>query len=244
MKNFMKNLSKMLDENAPTILSIMAIGGVITTGLFAANAALEAKKILEEEDEDIPKTEAIAKTWQCYIPPVVSGAITITAIIASDRINKSRILALASAYALSNENAKKYRDKVIKELGNRTDQKITDSIAKDKCKDIDTGKTTMQLNQGQIWCVEGLTGQLFPCDQATIYKAVAEINKSLNGNGWVALNDFLYDIGCRQSRIGDSIGWHSEHGAIEVNFTSCLTKDNVPCLVLNYSTLPTEVPWS
>lgn len=244
MKNFIKNLSKMLDENAPTILSIMAIGGVITTGLFAANAALEAQRILEEEKEDIPKTEAIAKTWQCYIPPIVSGAITITAIIASDRINKSRIVALASAYVLSNENAKKYRDKVIKELGERNHQKVVDKVNADKVKEVDTRQYHRQLSDGQIWCMESLTGQVFPSDMKKIYEGVSYVNKQLMDSCWVPLNEFLYNIGGTNCRIGDEVGWDTTGGALDVNFTSCLTKDNVPCMVINYNNLPTEVRWA
>lgn len=244
MKNFMKNLSKMLDENTPTILSIMAIGGVITTGLLAANAALEAQKILEEEDKDISKTEEMAKTWQCYIPPIVSGAITITAIVASDRINKSRIVALASAYALSNDNAKKYRDKVVKKLGEKEHKKITDDVNVDKVKPIDTGASGMTLGAGEIWCVDSITGQLFPSTLEKIYRAASNANKMLTNEQWCSFSDFLYDIGGRQSRMTDSIGWSVDRGSVDVNFTSCLTKDNVPCMVINYSTLPSEVRWA
>lgn len=240
MKQFWKDLSKAFDDNAPTILSILAIGGVITTGILAANSALEAKKVLEEaKNQPETKTEAIAKTWQCYVPPVVSGAITIAAIVASDRMNKSRIMALASAYALSNKNAKEYRDKVKEMLGEKTDQKIKDEIGKKKASEI-SGVTAPE---GKMICIDSMTGQQFISSIDDIQRAAANVNRALVRDSWCSFSDFLYDIGARQSKMADGLGWHVEQGGIEVNFTSCLTADNVPALVINYSEEPNDAPW-
>lgn len=55
---------------------------------------------------------------------------------------------------------------------------------------------------------------------------------------YISLNDFYYEIGLRNTSIGDDIGWNINEGFIDLYFSSQLDEENVPCIVLNYQLAP------
>lgn len=248
IKEIIKDIGHFTNENAPTILSVVAIAGVVVTAIFAVEGALKAEEIMQEEDpftqkEDRKPVDTIAKTWHCYIPAVASGAVTVTAIVASNRISKARIAALASAYALSTDNFKKYRDKVKELLGAKSDQKVVDDVNKDAVSQIDTKNATIIKGGGSTLCMDSLTGQLAWLDMDRVQKAIALVNKMLIDEQWVSVNDYLWELDFNQSRALDGFGWDVGSGGVQVSYTSALTKDNIPCLVLNYSVEPAKIGW-
>ena len=56
--------------------------------------------------------------------------------------------------------------------------------------------------------------------------------------GYISLNEFYYEIGLPGTTIGDTIGWKVDDGFVEVYFSSQLTEDGTPCIVLNYERAP------
>lgn len=245
LKNLWKVVSKFTDDNAPTILSVVAAFGVVTTTILAVDATIKARKVLEEEDDELTKSEVVAKTWKHYIPVAVSGVGTITCIFASNHINKQRLLALSAVCAMNADKLKEYRGKVKELMGEKTDQKVIDGVTRDKVAGMNSkDMLIVGPRKGEFLCIDDLTGQAFWSDSGQIDKIIAEANKELLNNQWLSVNDFLWMFdGLRQSRLGDKSGWSIEKGYIEVKYTSCLTEDNVPCLYINYSTLPSEIPW-
>lgn len=55
---------------------------------------------------------------------------------------------------------------------------------------------------------------------------------------YISLNDFYYEIGLRGISIGDDIGWDIDRGYIDLDFSSQLAEDGVPCLVIDYGVAP------
>ena len=45
-------------------------------------------------------------------------------------------------------------------------------------------------------------------------------------------------IGLKPTKIGDDIGFNIDNGLLDVNFSSQLTEEGRPCLVLNYNVYP------
>ena len=55
---------------------------------------------------------------------------------------------------------------------------------------------------------------------------------------YISLNEFYYEIGLNPISIGDDLGWNIDHGYIELSFSSQLTDDGNPCLVIDYQVTP------
>lgn len=244
VSEILKTVSKFTDKNAPALLTAIVVVGVGTTVLLAIDGTKKADAILAEEakenpDETLTKKEIIAKTWTNYIPTAISAGITITAAIMSHHVSHKRIIALATACTLSKDHLKKYQDKVKELLGERTDQKIHDAIAKEQVSGIDSRTAhILDTKTGSVLCMDSLSGQLFYSSVNAINAAVNEANKSLYHDTWLSVNDYFWNLGLRRGVAFDRIGWSVEKGQIETHYTSCLTQDNVPCLVINYTTEP------
>ena len=52
------------------------------------------------------------------------------------------------------------------------------------------------------------------------------------------LNDFYYEIGLDNIKLGDELGWNIDDGYIDLSFSSQLASDGTPCLVIDYKIAP------
>jgi hypothetical protein len=55
---------------------------------------------------------------------------------------------------------------------------------------------------------------------------------------YISVNDFYYEIGLGNTKIGNDLGWHVDNGLIDLEFSSQLADDGTPCLVLDYRVAP------
>ena len=53
-----------------------------------------------------------------------------------------------------------------------------------------------------------------------------------------SLNEFYYELGLDGIKLGDDLGWSYGTGGVDIEFSSQLTEDNTPCLVIDYKVLP------
>ena len=88
-------------------------------------------------------------------------------------------------------------------------------------------------------CYDQLMDRYFHSDPESIRKAVNDLNYELiNGPGmWVGLNEFYEKLGLDPAQIGEELGWTIDN-RIDVSFSSMLSNNNIPCLVMRFSTSP------
>ena len=55
---------------------------------------------------------------------------------------------------------------------------------------------------------------------------------------YVSLSDLYDEIGLRHTRISDNVGWNIDDGTIDPDFSTQLTEDNQPCVVLDFLLVP------
>lgn len=236
-------------KQSPIILAGAAVGGVITTGILAVKGGIRANELIKEALEEkscvegceakLTPMETVQTTWKAYAPAVISGGLTIGAIIASTTISQKRQTALAGLYALSETALKEYQDKIEAKYGLKDAQKIRDEINGDHVQkagvppwDVDA------LPPGEVLCFDKFTGRHFRSSAQKIHFAVAEILKMIYGGDMCAsLNEFygiLDNKDLPQCTVGDDVGWNIDCPP-DVYLTSCLTSDMKPCLVLDWS---------
>ena len=71
-----------------------------------------------------------------------------------------------------------------------------------------------------------------------IKKAENELNRQMRDEMYISLNDFYYEIGLDNIKLGDELGWNINDGYIDLSFSSQLTSDETPCLVIDYAVAP------
>lgn len=239
-----KSIKTMVVKRSPEILTGIGIAGMITTTILAVKATPKALVLIEEKktDEEVEKltaVETIETTWKCYIPPMITGALSITCLIGASSVNLKRNAALATAYALSETAMREYKDKVIETIGEKKEQVVRDAIAKDKIeKNPIANNEVFVTDKGNTLCYDVISGRYFKSDIDKIKKAENEINHRLLTDEYVSLNDFYYEIGLGDTKIGYDLGWNINQGLLSVSFSSQLAEDGTPCLVLDFAVAP------
>lgn len=250
-----------LQKHSPEILTGIGIAGMVTAAVLAVRATPKALLLLEEEKQrqneelkvaekendseecvEIDKlkpVEILRTTWTCYIPSAVTGVLSIACLIGASSVNARRTAALATAYSLSESALKEYQEKVIETIGEKKEQGIRDSVAKEKLKrDPVVNKEVIITGKGETLCYDTVTSRYFKCDIEKLRRVENMLNKRLISEMYISLNEFYYEIGLNQTEIGEDLGWNIEDGLIDLEFSSQLAEDDTPCLVINYRVSP------
>lgn len=239
-----KNVQTSMKKNSPQILTGIGIAGMITTTIMAVRATPKAMFLIEEAemekgDEPLTPVEAIKAGWTCYIPSMIVGGVSIACLIGASSVNLRRNAALATAYTLSESALKEYQEKVIEEIGEKKEEAVRDRIAKDHIEKNPVTKNEVILTEkGEALCYDMISGRYFKTDIDKLRKAENDLNRQMRDDIYVSLNEFYYAIGLDPIKIGDKIGWNIDRGYIDLNFSSQLTEDGRPCLVLDYHVGP------
>ena len=233
-----------ITKHSPEILTGIGIAGMITTTIMAVRATPKALILIEERKEEIDvdkltPIELIKTTWTCYIPAAITGGLSIICLIGASSVNARRNAALATAYTLSESALKEYQEKVIETIGEKKEKTVRDAIAKDRIdKNPVSSREVIITEKGNTLCYDAISGRYFKSDIDKLKKAENELNRRMRDEMYISLNDFYYEIGLNPISIGDDLGWNIDHGYIELNFSSQLSDDGNPCLVIDYQVAP------
>lgn len=243
-----KRVTKLASDNSPAILTATAVTGVVTTAVLAAKASFEAADILAMEEELRPdeylrmlEEDRLGRTklvWQCYIPAGIAGISTIAACVASQHISSRRNAALLSVASLTENAFTQYKEKVLEQIGENKEQKVRDAVAEDRVRANPPKSTEVIITgQGDMLCHESMSGRYFKSNPNAIGKAVNEANQEILQNMYCSQNDFNNLLGLEPTTYGFEVGWNIDK-MIEVQFTSMLTDDKEPVLVIGYNHMP------
>lgn len=231
-------------KHSPEILTGIGIAGMITTTILAVKATPKAIALIEskkydEKTEELPKLETVKTVWKCYIPAVATGCLSVVCLIGANSVNLRRNAALAAAYSLSESTLKEYQQKVIETVGERKEQAVRDAIAKDKITDNPPASNQIIFtDKGNTLCYDACSDRYFKSDIDKLKKAENELNRRMRDEMYISLNEFYMEIGINPIEIGNDLGWNIDQGYIEMDFSSQLTDDGIPCLVISYRVAP------
>lgn len=125
----------MKGKHITTLLTCIGAVGVIVTAVLAVKATPKAMQIVEEakeeKGEELTKVEFVKAVAPAYIPATAAGVATIACIFGANVLDKKQLAALASAGALVNKTYKEYRNKVKEQVGEETEAKIEEAMAKE-----------------------------------------------------------------------------------------------------------------
>jgi len=244
LSNIVKDVRTAMKKHSPEILTGIGIAGMITSTVMAVRATPKAIKLIEEEKdrqniEKLKPLDIIKTTWTCYIPAAITGGLSVICLIGASSVNARRNAALATAYTLSESALKEYQEKVIETIGEKKEQTVRDAIAKDRIdKNPVSSREVIITEKGNTLCYDAISGRYFKSDIDKLKKAENELNRRMIDEMYISLNEFYYEIGLNPISIGDDLGWNIDRGYIKLNFSSQLTDDGTPCLVIDYQVAP------
>lgn len=244
LSNIIKGVRTSAAKHSPEILTGLGIAGMITTTVLAVKATpracrlIEAKKQEERIDELTP-IETVKTTWKCYIPATITGVTSIACLVGANSVNAKRNAALATAYKISETALVEYRDKVIESVGEKKEQLIKDEVAKEQIKKNPVSKSEIIVTgKGNTRCLDVISGRRFNSDMEKLRRVENELNKRMFSEMYISLNEFYDEIGLEHTMVGDQLGWNIDRGLIDLEFSSQIDEDGVPCLVINFAVAP------
>lgn len=252
LTDIVTKFGKVLSDNAPTVLSGIAVTTSVATAVLSAQGSFRAARILRIEElrrdletlnsEPITLREKVDLVWICYAPAAVTGVISVTCIICANRIGTRRAAAMAAAYTMSRDAFAEYKDKVVERFGKGKETKIRDEIAADQIRNNPNDREIIISGPNEVMCYDSITGRYFKGNIEALRKAQNDVNRSILHDMSAPLSEFYSLIGLPQTPYSNEVGWNSDH-ALELQFTTVLADDGTPCLSINYETYPIRNFW-
>lgn len=239
-----KDLRVAIDKHSPEILTGIGIAGMVTTTVLAVQATPKALSLIEQKKAEegvnkLPPIDAVKTAWKCYIPSAAVGAASIACLIGASSVNLRRNAALATAYALSESTLRDYQKKVIEEIGEKKEERVRDAVAKEEIERNPASQNQIIITgSGDALCYDLACKRYFKSNIDKLRKVENELNMRLRNENYISLNEFYSEIGLDEVGVGHDLGWNIDKGYLKLEFSSHLTDDGTPCLVVGFENPP------
>lgn len=251
-------MSKLISNNASTILTAGGVIGTALTATLAAKASFKAAELMREEvairdaaaneqstnDElvlspDLTTWEKVKLVGPLYIPTVIIGSLTITSIVASNQVSAKRAAALAAAYGVSQDRVQELKDKMAEKLSGPKNREALDEIAQERV-DKNPPREVIIMGNGDVLCFDEYTGRYFRSTHQAIMQARNKINDDLFQVQYASLSSFYDELGLMPTSMSNELGWNlATTGAVDVRITAVKSpQTQEPCLSVDFVVPP------
>lgn len=254
-------MKKGIGKHGPEILLGLGITGMLTAGVLAVTSTPKALRLMEEEIQSqnyvlseeastngfkdccqiskLQPVEIVQTCWKCYAPAVLLAVLSATCLISSSRASTRRTAAIATAYKISETALSEYREKVVETIGEKKERVVRDKVAEQQIKKNPLkAETVIITEKGNTLCYDTLSGRYFRSDIEIINKVINILNREMGQDLYISLNDFYVELGLESTKLGNLLGWCSDDGLLEVDFSAQLANDGTPCLVVDFNIAP------
>lgn len=241
-----KQAKQAIADNSPAILTALGVTGTLTVAYLTGKATFKAAEILKEEtarreadgDPELDTWDKVDLVWKEYIPAAGIAAMTVASIIGANHISTRRVAAFASAYSFAEKGFAQYKDKVLEKVGDKKEGEIRDEVARQQLKDHPLRSTPIVVTgKGEHLCFDSHSGRYFQGDIEKVRSAVNDINFMVLHDDNASLSDYWHLIGLDSTRGSDDLGWTTDK-KLECHYTSELTQEGTPCLVITFLSQP------
>lgn len=238
---------KAMRKHSPEILTALGIAGFTTAAVMAVKVTPKAlEKVRQDSQKNhngdryaYTKKEAVASAWRHYIPAIGVSVSSAACLIFATSTNLRRNAALATAYSISEATLRDYQAKTLEMVGPEKEQEIRDAAIKERTnrQPIQSGNVFI-TGKGETLCYDPWSDRTFKSDPDCIIKAANSLSREMLDSGYVSLNDFYYEIGLDETKAGRELGWNVDRGLIDPVFSGQLTKNQQPCLAIDFRIQP------
>lgn len=252
-----RKVQEFASENASTLLTGGAVVGTVATAVLAGRAGVKATRILdtaraEREDtvasrEDVEmvevtelsRTQKLVLVGPHFIPSIITGSATITAIIFANRMSAQKAAALAAAYGLSQKQFEEYKTKVSEKLTGPKQQQVTDELAQERANRAPGSGQIVIVEGGDVLCFDQPTGRYFKSTMEKINRAVNRTNEEIINGEYANANYFYGELDLPPTTWGDEVGFSTDN-LVVLDISTILSPEDesTPCLAINFKRMP------
>lgn len=244
MKLALEEIKKKLIDSTPEILVGLGLVGFATSTVMAVKATPKAIHLVEEErriryenkEDEMTKLDIVKTAWKPYIPSIAFYTLSTACIFGSNSIIGKRNTAIVTAYKLTEKAYSEYKDAVIDQIGSNSEREIVEKINTKKMKDTPYNETLV-VGNGDVVIYDSLSGRYFKSTLLAVEKSVVDMNFRIINDMYASVNDFYEMLGIEYTSTGFDMGWNVDN-KMELYYSSRITEDGNPCIVLNYEKAP------
>lgn len=249
LSKFFNEAKNVIGKRSPEILTGIGVAGMVTTVVLAVKATPKALDLIARAEDEkfdnghgnsLTKLEVVKAAWKPYIPVAISGVVSAACIIGATSVNSRRNAALATAYKIAETSLHEYREKVIETIGEKKESAVRDKVnaARIEKNPVESNEVII-TGKGNTLCLDVISGRYFNSDIDKLKRVENELNAMLLSQDYISLNEFYDAIGLSHTSIGDQLGWNmGRDGLIKLYFSTQLSEDGTPCIVVDYSVAP------
>jgi ribosomal protein L18E len=247
-----QKVAEFAGENASALLTAGGVVGVVGTGVLSFRAGYKAHAILEgvkddmihvelnslDPDEEphalppqVPFNVKAIKVGPELIPPVITAAAAIAAIVYSNRMSAQKAAALAAAYGLAERNFADYKEKVSEKLTGPKRDAIKDEIAQEAV-DRTPGHDRVVVVEGEVLCFDMNAGRYFHSTVEKIRQAANTTNAEVINRGFAPVSFFYDELDLDGAPWADHVGFGQDN-MLELDISTTL-KGGKPCVTINF----------
>lgn len=242
----LNNIKRNLQKNSPMIMTGLGVLGSLGAVVAAFKVAPKAKAVLKDIDEQMEGEDKGKILWEktkavtpLVLPVVAMEATSVACTIGAYKTNTKRLAGLATAYAISEQRFANYRDQVVKQIGEKKEQKVRDTVAEEQVKKAPIGKgNEVVLLENEQLCYDAYSGRYFKSSIDKMQKAENDLNKRMQTEMYISLNDLYYELGLPETGVGAEVGWNIGEDLVSLDFTSTILDNNQTCVVVDYRVGP------
>jgi len=238
-----QKVAGLASENATTLLTAGGVVGTVATAILTGRASIKAYQIIEAEtkvadEEDIELTTArkVLIVAPHFVPPVITGAATITAIVMANRMSAQKAAALAAAYGLAERNFSEYKEKVAEKLTGPKQSAVVDELAQERV-DRTPGHEAIIVVEGEVLCFDQPTGRYFRSTMEDINRAVNSTNAEILHHDYASASYFYEELEMPATTWTDEVGWNTDQ-LLELSISTVLDPKGRPCIAIDFKSLP------
>lgn len=227
-------------RHAPLVLAASAIAGVVGTAALSAKAGIKAHETMKRVDPvdgEHPTVSYIKNTWQTWLVPVATCALTATSIVLLHSTHKKRYAALMGLYVLGDKAFQEYRDSVEEVVSKKDKTQIREKQAEKLVSRLEN-EPVQEARGGDTLVYDAFSGRAFRSDMETLRAAVNEFNHNLIMHNYGTVNEFYSLLSLEGIGAGEDLGWNSDY-LLEMRYeASFILGSTEPAICMEFRNKP------
>lgn len=240
-----KKAQEVFADNASTVLTAGGIIGTVTTAALSVRAGWKSQEIITDaqdlrdadpDAEDLTKTDKAKLVWPFFVPPAITGAATVAAIVYTNKVNGKNAAAWAAAYAASQKQRDEYKAKLEEKLGIKKSEQNRADMARERTDNNDAQTQMIIVSGGSSLCYDNFSDRYIRTTAEKIRQAEKLCQETVRNIGSCDLGVFYKALGFDKADFDDMIGWNiGEPPSITVD---TILHNDEPCLCIDFVRLP------
>ena len=234
-------------NNKATILSMGAVGGLVTTSILTAKGKTKADELyskhsdikkLQHDDSELTKFETVLAVVPAYLPAIISGIATTVCILGADKMHRDKEAALTGAYIYMHRLYSEYKQAVRNVYDEEGERKVIEALAT---------KTVHKDEDDKLLIYDDYGKRYFRIAPDEYQDALYQINRMYNFTGEMTLNNFYEFFDLEPVPGGNILGWSAlkDYECIGVSWIDVRLEkmemiDNTEAYVMMYNIEPSD----